>query len=78
MSATHASRRAVFCDYGCWRIPSARGRYAGGHGIAEPAGHHPQRDHAVLVPVLPSDIDNYAAAKCISDLLLTAKIRRED
>jgi chromosome partitioning protein len=33
---------------------------------------------AVLVPVLPSDIDIHAAAKCISDLLLIAKIRRED
>jgi chromosome partitioning protein len=33
---------------------------------------------AVLVPVLPSDIDIYAAAKCISDLLLIGKIRRED
>jgi chromosome partitioning protein len=30
------------------------------------------------VPVLPSDIDIHAAAKCISDLLLTAKIRREE
>ena len=33
---------------------------------------------AVLVPVLPSDIDIHAAARCISDLLLIAKIRRED
>jgi chromosome partitioning protein len=33
---------------------------------------------AVLVPVLPSDIDIHAAAKCISDLLLIAKIHRED
>ena len=33
---------------------------------------------AVLVPVLPSDIDIHAAAKCISNLLLIAKIRRED
>ena len=31
---------------------------------------------AVLVPVLPSDIDIHAAAKCISDLLLVAKIHR--
>ena len=30
------------------------------------------------MPVLPSDIDIHAAAKCISDLLLIAKIRRED
>lgn len=33
---------------------------------------------AVLVPVMPSDIDINAAAKCISDLLLVAKIRRSE
>jgi chromosome partitioning protein len=33
---------------------------------------------AVLVPVMPSDIDIHAAAKCIADLLLVAKIRRAD
>jgi chromosome partitioning protein len=33
---------------------------------------------AVLVPVLPSDIDIHAAAKCISDLLLIAKMRRDE
>jgi chromosome partitioning protein len=33
---------------------------------------------AVLVPVLPSDIDIHAAAKSISDLLLIAKIRRDE
>jgi chromosome partitioning protein len=33
---------------------------------------------AILVPVLPSDIDIHAAAKCISDLLLIAKIRRDE
>ncbi|HEX7417500.1 MAG TPA: AAA family ATPase [Steroidobacteraceae bacterium] len=32
----------------------------------------------VLVPVLPSDIDLHACSKCIADLLLIAKIRRED
>jgi chromosome partitioning protein len=31
---------------------------------------------AVLVPVMPSDIDIHAAAKCIADLLLVAKVRR--
>lgn len=31
---------------------------------------------AVLVPVMPSDIDIHAAAKCIGDLLLVAKVRR--
>lgn len=32
----------------------------------------------VLVPVLPSDIDIHACSRCIRDLLLVAKIRRED
>ena len=31
-----------------------------------------------LVPVLPSDIDIHACSRCIRDLLLVAKIRRED
>lgn len=33
---------------------------------------------AVLVPVMPSDIDIHAAARCIADLLLVAKIKRSD
>lgn len=33
---------------------------------------------AVLVPVLPSDIDIHAAAKCITNLLLIAKVRRDE
>jgi chromosome partitioning protein len=33
---------------------------------------------AILVPVMPSDIDIHAAARCITDLLLVAKIRRLD
>lgn len=33
---------------------------------------------AVLVPVMPSDIDIHAAAKCIADLLLVAKIKRSE
>lgn len=33
---------------------------------------------AILVPVLPSDIDIHAAAQCISNLLLVAKIPRSD
>ena len=33
---------------------------------------------AILVPVLPSDIDIHAATRCISDLLLIAKIRRDE
>src|SRR5690606_30858928 len=33
---------------------------------------------AVLVPVMPSDIDIHASAKCIADLLLVAKMRRSE
>jgi chromosome partitioning protein len=33
---------------------------------------------AVLVPVMPSDIDIHATAKCIADLLLIAKVRRSE
>jgi chromosome partitioning protein len=32
---------------------------------------------AIIVPVLPSDIDIHAATKCIADLLLIAKVKRE-
>lgn len=32
----------------------------------------------ILVPVLPSDIDIHAATRCISDLLLVAKIKRSE
>lgn len=34
--------------------------------------------HKILVPVLPSDIDIHACSRCIRDLLLVAKIRREE
>ena len=34
--------------------------------------------HKVIVPVLPSDIDIHTCSRCIRDLLLVAKIRRED
>jgi len=33
---------------------------------------------AIIVPVLPSDIDIHACARCIADLLLIAKVRREE
>jgi chromosome partitioning protein len=32
----------------------------------------------ILVPVLPSDIDIHACSRCIRDLLLVARIRREE
>lgn len=34
--------------------------------------------HAIVVPVLPSDIDIHAASRCIADLLLVARIDRRD
>jgi chromosome partitioning protein len=34
--------------------------------------------HAIIVPVLPSDIDIAAFSKCIADLLLIAKVRRDE
>lgn len=53
--------------------------------IDTPAGLDPQRltevtrhAHAVVVPVLPSDIDIHAASRCIADLLLIAKLDRRD
>jgi chromosome partitioning protein len=52
--------------------------------VDTPAAVEPQRlpeltraAAAIIVPVLPSDIDIHAAAKCISDLLLIAKVKRE-
>lgn len=33
---------------------------------------------SILVPVMPSDIDIHATARCIADLLLVAKIRRSE
>jgi chromosome partitioning protein len=51
--------------------------------VDTPAALDPQRipeitrgADAVLVPVMPSEIDIHAAAKCIADLLLVGKIRR--
>ena len=34
--------------------------------------------NSILIPVLPSAIDIHAAARCIADLLLVAKIDRQD
>jgi chromosome partitioning protein len=34
--------------------------------------------HAVVIPVLPSEIDIHAASRCIGDLLLCAKIKPRD
>jgi chromosome partitioning protein len=34
--------------------------------------------HKIIVPVLPSDIDVHACTRIIADLLLVAKVRREE
>jgi chromosome partitioning protein len=53
--------------------------------VDTPAAVDPQRlpeltraAAAIIVPVLPSDIDIHAAAKCISELLLVARVKREE
>lgn len=53
--------------------------------IDTPAGLDPQRlteitrnAYAIVVPVLPSDIDIHAASRCIADLLLVARIDRRE
>jgi len=60
------------------RVPPGADRVV----VDTPAALEPQRfiDHvkdadAILVPVMPSDIDIHAASRCIEHLLLTAKIR---
>jgi len=48
---------------------------------ALPAAQMPEtvRDaNAIVVPVLPSDIDIHAASRCIADLLLVAKVHRSE
>lgn len=53
--------------------------------VDTPAGLEPQRlaevtrnAHAIVMPVLPSDIDIHAASRCIADLLLVARIDRRE
>ncbi len=63
------------------RVPTGATRVI----VDTPAAIDPQylpdvvRDaHKIIVPVLPSDIDVHACTRIISDLLLVAKVRRED
>jgi chromosome partitioning protein len=37
-----------------------------------------QDAHAIVVPVLPSDIDIHAASRCIADLLLVGRVHRSE
>jgi chromosome partitioning protein len=63
------------------RVPDATGRVI----VDTPAGieatEMPEltaNADKILVPVLPSDIDIHACARCITSLLLVAKVRRSD
>jgi len=63
------------------RIPDGAGRVI----VDTPAAVQPHEmpeltrgADKILVPVLPSDIDIHAASRCIQNLLLVAKVKRED
>ena len=63
------------------RIPDGAGRVI----VDTPAALQPNEmpeltrpAHKILVPVLPSDIDIHAASRCIQNLLLVAKVRRDE
>ena len=63
------------------RIPAETDRVVIDTPAALPAQDLPEITRgadAILVPVLPSDIDIHTCSKVIADLLLVAKIRRED
>jgi chromosome partitioning protein len=63
------------------RVPEGTGRVI----IDTPAAVEPhdmpgltKSADKILVPVLPSDIDIHACARCVQNLLLVARIRRQD
>lgn len=63
------------------RIPSGAQRVIVDTPAAVPGQDMPELvkgADAILVPVLPSDIDIHACSKCIQDLLLVAKVRRTE
>lgn len=63
------------------RIPSGAQRAIMDTPAAVPGQEMPELvkgADAILVPVLPSDIDIHACSKCIQDLLLVAKVRRSE
>src|SRR5258708_11383924 len=62
------------------RIPSDAAHIVIDTPAAIPAQEMPDMTKsadAIIVPVLPSDIDIHACSKCIADLLLIAKVRRD-
>jgi chromosome partitioning protein len=63
------------------RIPPDAGHVIVDSPAAVPAQDMPEitkNADVIIVPVLPSDIDIHACSKCIADLLLIAKIRRDE
>src|SRR5260370_25568386 len=63
------------------RIPSDAAHIVIDTPAAIPAQEMPEMTKsadAIIVPVLPSDIDIHACSKCIADLLLIAKVRRDE
>src|SRR5580658_2847223 len=63
------------------RIPEATGRVIVDTPAAVEAREMPELTRAadkILVPVLPSDIDIHACSRCVQNLLLIAKVQRED
>jgi chromosome partitioning protein len=63
------------------RIPADAAHVVVDTPAAIPAQEMPEMTKnadAIIVPVLPSDIDIHACSKCIADLLLIAKVRRDE
>ena len=63
------------------RVPEATGRVIVDTPAAIEATEMPEltaNADKILVPVLPSDIDIHACARCIASLLLVAKVRRSE
>ncbi len=63
------------------RVPADAGHVVIDTPAAVPAHDMPDMTRtadAIIVPVMPSDIDIHACSKCIADLLLIAKVRRDE
>ncbi|MFI4866778.1 MAG: AAA family ATPase [Steroidobacterales bacterium] len=63
------------------RIPEATGRVIVDTAAAVEAREMPELTRSadkILVPVLPSDIDIHACSRCVQNLLLVAKVHRND
>jgi chromosome partitioning protein len=63
------------------RVPADAAHVVVDTPAAVPAQQMPEMTKsadAIIVPVLPSDIDIHAFSRCIADLLLIAKVRRDE